>query len=238
MLCPSDTGRGNLFTGSGGNWARGNYGYNGIQFWPGPNWKNFYDAKNFPDHVKILNFQLGVGGFDCGKNRQVFDFKKITDGTTHTIVLAELRVGVNENDRRGVWAMGMCGSNVHCRHAGHAINDCSYSRDDILGGPALATDIGRDTLATQCMGVDPGVDASGQSTVKSRHPGGVLVAMADASVQFLGDFIDFGNLGVSELGGCMGCINDTIDFDMLEPDKFGVWQRLNVSRDNYTLENQ
>src|SRR3954452_420257 len=34
MLCPSDVGRGNLFQGSSGNWARGNYAYNAIQFWP------------------------------------------------------------------------------------------------------------------------------------------------------------------------------------------------------------
>src|SRR4051794_6513110 len=34
MLCPSDNGRGQKFEGNGGNWARCNYGYNAIQFWP------------------------------------------------------------------------------------------------------------------------------------------------------------------------------------------------------------
>jgi len=230
MLCPTDTGQGNRFQGSGGNWARGNYGYNAIQFWPGANWRNFYH-ESFPDHVKALIFNLGMGGFDNGENRQVLNFKQITDGTTHTIMLAELRVGVDERDRRGVWAMGMCASNTHCRHAGHAINDCTGSRDDIMGGPALAPDNGaRDALAAQCLGVDNNVNASGQSTVRSRHPGGAMIAMVDGSVHFLSDFIDFGDIGPE--------IGEYIEYDTgIDHTRFRVWQRLNISRDDHALGN-
>jgi prepilin-type N-terminal cleavage/methylation domain-containing protein/prepilin-type processing-associated H-X9-DG protein len=223
MLCPSDNGRGNWFQGSGGNWARGNYGYNAIEFWPGANWKLFYTD---PVYQKALIFNLGVGGFDNGETRQVFNFNRITDGTTHTIMLAELRVGVDERDRRGVWAMGMCGSNLHCRHAGHAINDCTRSRDDIMGGPQFASEI--DTLVAQCMGLDTNVPYSGQSTVRSRHPGGAMVAMADSSVQFLSDFIDFGDIGPE--------IGEYIEFETgNDSTRFRVWQRLNVSRDDHAI---
>jgi prepilin-type processing-associated H-X9-DG protein len=228
MLCPSDNGRGNLFQGSGGNWARGNYGYNAIEFWPGANWKLFYSSDPaYAQYPKALPFNLGVGGFDNGATRQVFNFKRISDGTTHTIMLAELRVGVDDRDRRGVWAMGMCGSNLHCRHAGHAINDCTRSRDDIMGGPQFATEI--DMLTAQCMGVDTNVPYSGQSTVRSRHPGGAMVAMADASVHFLADFIDFGDIGPE--------IGEYIDYETgKDYTRFRVWQRLNVSRDDHSLD--
>jgi prepilin-type N-terminal cleavage/methylation domain-containing protein len=228
MLCPSDNGRGNYFQGSGGNWARGNYGYNAIQFWPGSNWKNFYSTSPaFQQYPKALIYNLGVGGLDNGEIRQVFNYKRITDGTSHTIMLAELRVGIDERDRRGVWAMGMCGSNLHCRHAGHAINDCARSRDDIMGGPQFASEI--DALTAQCMGVDTNVPYSGQSTVRSRHPGGALVAMVDSSVHFLADFIDFGDIGPE--------IGEYIEYETgKDHTRFRVWQRLNISRDDHTLE--
>ena len=37
-------------------------------------------------------------------------------------MLAEMRVGLIRADRRGVWAMGMCGSNFHCRQAAFVHN--------------------------------------------------------------------------------------------------------------------
>ena len=131
MLCPSDMGRGNQFVDQRGTWARGNYGYNAIQFWPNEYvWKYRWSRRSglVDKYRPFYNFNIGMGGFDDTVNKMVLSIAKMTDGTTKTIALAELRVGLSEKDRRGVWAMGMCGSNIHCRHAGFSINSCSRVR--------------------------------------------------------------------------------------------------------------
>jgi prepilin-type N-terminal cleavage/methylation domain-containing protein/prepilin-type processing-associated H-X9-DG protein len=224
MLCPSDNGRGNKFQGSSGaqNWARGNYAYNAFEFWPG----DFVGFMTNPATKLLYNFNIGMGGMDNTDTRQVMSIKKITDGTTHTIMLSELRVGISNKDRRGVWAMGMCGSNIHCRHAGYPINDCGGYNDDIFGSADILSDTGVGTLNVECMALDTNVNASGQSTVRSRHPGGANVAMADGSVHFLSDFIDQGAFTIG------GYITDA----QTNQSVFRLWQRLNMSRDGYTTD--
>ena len=67
MLCPSDTGRGNKFAGTNGNWARGNYGYNAYQFWPNDQWDYFNDARI---ERRFLNATSAWGAWRtalCGK---------------------------------------------------------------------------------------------------------------------------------------------------------------------------
>jgi prepilin-type N-terminal cleavage/methylation domain-containing protein/prepilin-type processing-associated H-X9-DG protein len=226
MLCPSDIGRANLFQGGTGNqnWARGNYGYNAFEFWPNNGtWKKFFTD---PVYKPLYNFNMGVGGFDDGTDRQVLNFTKISDGTTKTIMLAELRVGLSPKDRRGVWAMGMCGSNMHCRHAGYAINDCGGFNDDIYTPSEITSEVSNNQMTTECMAIDTTVAASGQSTVRSRHPGGANVAMADASVHFLSDFIEQGAITIGE----------KIESNQTDPAIFKLWQRLNMSRDGYTTD--
>ncbi len=243
LLCPSDEGRGRKFEGNGGNWARCNYGYNGFQFWP-----NYYALKGFfggisgspsdPKWAPFYKYNLGVGGLEDGKRRQVLNMSKITDGSSKTIILAELRVGLSERDRRGVWAMGMCGSNIHCRCASKAINSCYSGDDDVYGKQDIIDDVGESRLKAECMMPDTSTDMSGQSVVRSRHPGGANAAMADGSVHFLSDFIDQGNINDD------GIINQadpngppTPSDDTYEAN-FRVWQRLLISRDGYSVKSQ
>jgi len=226
MLCPSDEGRGNKFEGSGGNWARGNYGYNSIEFWP--NSYVWWGMLNDPVLTPFYKMSMGVGGIeDQGQNRNVMSIKKIIDGTTKTVLLAELRVGLSNRDRRGVWAMGMCGSNMHCRHAASSINGC-IEDDDLFGDADVVADVGESKLRAECMMPSVGTNWSGQTIVRSRHPGGAMVAMCDASARFVSDFIDQGNI---RIGGYVG---DKRPADLL-PDNFRIWQRLLVSRDGFDV---
>lgn len=226
MLCPSDQGRGQPFTGGsfpGSSWARGNYGLNGFQFWP----NRFLAAAMRGDDgahagAQWVDFNIGMGGI----NGPVMRAARIQDGVSNTIMLAELRVGLSPRDRRGVWAMGMCGSNFHCRHAGLPVNSCGGFDDDVFGVDEIYEDVGAGSLAAECMQPDSGVNASGQSVVRSLHPGGAYAALADGSVHFISDFIDAGRLSI---GAYIGA-----DADDTAPEVFGVWPRLNVASDGFT----
>ncbi len=232
MLCPSDQGQGQRFTGGsfpGSSWARGNYGLNGFQFWPNAGLTKVMQgdlqgaSSAEKEAAEYAEFNLGMGGISGPK----MTMARITDGTTNTIMLAEMRVGLSERDRRGVWAMGMCGSNFHCRHAGLPINSCGGFDDDVFGVSDIYEDVGQNTLAIQCMQPDQSVNASGQSVVRSTHPGGAHVAMADGSTHFLSDFIETGEL---QVGGFIG--EDPVD---TTPEAFGVWPRLNMGADGYEV---
>jgi hypothetical protein len=225
MLCPTDDGRGRPYDGganSGGLWARGNYGYNsGLAL--------ILDNETVWDHTKSdadgieMTCGRGVGGAGVSST-----IAQITDGTSHTIALAELRSGRVPKDRRGVWAMQMIGSNLLGQHGSNYAggpNDCQAGTDDIRDHAEIATQAGGNaTLASDCMGVCDAEcgswNISAQAAVRSRHVGGVFAAMCDGSVQFISDFVDIGQ----ETTG-LSC----------KPQNFGVWQRLNCPDDGFPV---
>ena len=224
MLCPSDAGSGAVFSKSEstGEWARGNYGMNAFQFWPDTRFVKQAQGRDnsSPDMTPYLDYVIGMGAVNVTRS-----IRQITDGTTNTIMIGENRVGLSQRDRRGVWAMGMCGSNLHCRHAFngvHSPNSCAETGDDTYGSPDIIADVGLPTLLAECMGTD--TDKSAQSTVRSLHPGGVFAAFVDGSVRFVSDFIQPGNI---PFGAFIG-FNGQRD---IEDEVFGVWPRLNVSAD-------
>ena len=225
-LCPSDKGSGDRYVGgppgaTNRSWARLNYGYNAFQF--PPLQRSFFTdilgTSSSDEFSPMIDFNLGMGSYNHG-----LSIMQITDGTSNTIMLAEQRVGLGEKDRRGVWAMSMCGSNFHCRHAWNAnggINSCGPGTDDIYKAKDLIEEVGEALLLQECM--FPFDSSSAQSTVRSLHPGGAYVAMADASVRFLSDFIETNGGGFHYIGF------QTPNF---KPDtELKAWQRLNLSRD-------
>jgi prepilin-type N-terminal cleavage/methylation domain-containing protein len=226
--CPSDRGPASRYHGTfagkdSPNWARGNYGLNAFQFWPA----------SFNSIDPILgstwdNWNAGIGGINKSNS-----IAKITDGTSNTIMLGEMRVGVVEDDPRGVWALGMCGSNYHCRHVTNytwSPNSCYGGDDDLYNGPNIITEYGDQNLAAECMLPWSGGGLSGQSVMRSSHVGGIFVAMADASVRFISDFIDTGQQTAATADGRLGGPFNT------SPDNFRTWQRLNVASDGLPIQ--
>ena len=241
MLCPSDSGSGNPFSGSvttqgsgglsstGGNWARGNYALNGIQFWP-----DSYAGTDSYDGIYPDQWNVGVSHIVSGLR-----IGQISDGTSKTLMVSEIRVGLFPEDRRGVWAMGMCGSSFLCRHATHGPsgpNACGGKDDDILMDGATLNQ-NRAALDAECMGIGYN-QRSGESIVRSVHPGGVNGALADASVRFISDFIESGTQPFQGTIGAkiLSAPPAPASAGSTTPELFGAWQRLNVSRDGYTLD--
>lgn len=204
MLCPSDQSLGGHFTGNGGNWARGNYALNGGLGYIG-NFAQWWTRWPYARGISTIN--------RSGK------ISKIKDGTSKTLMIGELRIGLSARDRRGTWAMGLCGSSIHCEHGANGINSpnsCGPGDEDIFGRDDIVADVGEDRLIAECMFPSVSWPYSAQSVVRSQHTGIVQVAFADGSAHAISDFIGAGTQGAG-----------------LDPDpaKYGIWQRLNGAAD-------
>jgi prepilin-type N-terminal cleavage/methylation domain-containing protein len=216
LLCPSDQPRAQCFVGNsaeGDNWARGNIGANGgnahlLNLGSRTDWAIDGSGPGWMDR-----YRGGVMGPNVSRS-----IVQIRDGTTNTILLAELRIGVSEHDRRGTWAMGCAGASaIYQQGAGgdaNGPNACNDSSDDLKDcGYLKGTSPGNATLLDRCMGCHA-ASSNNQATTRSVHQGGVFVTFADGSVHFISDFIQLGtNVG----------------------DDMAVWDRLNAARDGLVI---
>jgi prepilin-type processing-associated H-X9-DG protein len=104
--------------------------------------------------------------------------RDITDGASHTVMLSEVIAGTSgTGDLRGSWVSDMMCGYTHLRTPNSPIPD------------RLQSGVYCDSTKAPCTG-----DSPCWSTLivaaRSKHPGGVNVAMADNAVRFVTNFID------------------------------------------------
>jgi type II secretory pathway pseudopilin PulG len=161
-LCPSDDGA-LLNTQDWGTFSLGNY----HAFFGGLNLRGAVDGKHL---------ELGPMGIDFGAR-----LKDITDGSSKTMILGEyLRSRGGPLDQRGmIWGDQPAYGSVYTQ-----LSPNSGSPDLIYIGWCD----NQPNANLPCIQGDTGPNNTAAS--RSRHPGGVYVAMADSSVRFVSDDVD------------------------------------------------
>jgi prepilin-type N-terminal cleavage/methylation domain-containing protein len=212
MLCPTDQYNQVKFQGTatqGDNWARGNYAANvGLgATHPLPKLPQQPAGIMGPESEGWRHrLSRGVMGPNCAST-----IAQITDGTSKTVMIAEIRAGVVEGDMRGTWAFGHAGGNLLAFHGwggdDNGPNYCGENSDDI-GGTGFSCQ-GNLQLQAECM-TCYGPGSYDQATARSMHAGGIFAAMCDGSVQFISDDI--------ETNGAFGTCCTPWDFLMLSQD--------------------
>jgi len=183
MICPTDTGHDDKCQQNGGDWARGNYAAN-------------------VGNQRLNDFNGGTAsaGWQNTRRRGVMGLNaactiaQIKDGTSNTLLLSEVRVGLHPIDRRGTWAMGTAGASAlswfGCGGDDNGINPSNDNSDDIQNCNDLPQAI-KDRLMIERMSCWLPCP-SYQAAPRSRHAGGVHAAFADGSVHFLSENLENG----------------------------------------------
>jgi len=202
LVCPEDPNPTDKFVDDGGNWARGSYAANGSNdrmsnCRPGGNgWRD-------PNRRGLMAVNVALGALT-----------EVKDGTSNTLMISEVKIGLTNRDRRGTWAMGTAGASVLFWHGfsgdANGPNHCGDNSDDIKGCNNLDYNRLRQACMT-CWRPCP----NWQATARSYHADGVFGCLADGSVQFLSNRIS--NTG--RFGGCCS-----------------VWDRLIASQDGVPMD--
>jgi prepilin-type N-terminal cleavage/methylation domain-containing protein len=232
MVCPSDSYAvpGNAFTGTGlgigvagGVWARGDYAANTTpmyDIWDGLG-ATLYGVSGINGPIWTNNSSRGVMGMN-----NACEMKQISDGTSKTIAVAEIRADTAVGYVRGCWALPYGPSSLW----GHGSHMTRGNHWDV--GPNYAGDSGGNTgdntyscaASTALVQLGMGCVSDQWTPItgpKSQHPGGLQTVFCDGSVHWMDDTIQCGN------GGVLGAATN-----------IGYYEMLFLSADAGTLPNE
>ena len=205
FLCPSDNPTAEPFQFPGGDpdlkMARGNYAANAA------NGLFTLESSWLPHTQGIMD-----------ANRSL-NFAQIKDGTSQTMLLGEIRIGVHKHDQRGTWALGTPGASSLW---GHGIlpagvpNPTIADAETIMYGDAVTSTMTAQWLIDRGMSLT-NTSSNQQSVVRSAHPGGAHVAMCDGRVIFVADSIQ--------------SVPDIYAAGIEYEDRMGLWQRMISAND-------
>ncbi len=213
LLCPSDSAQGRFYAhptfANGRAFAKGNYA-----------------AYSCPEHSDSSRVWPGA------LIHQPQELRRVSDGTSNTIMITEVRTREDPNDERGAWAIAwpattILGADMHGKTANpggnigdQMVGEVTYLPDvDVEKGalpPNKPPASGNDDGLRDCpLGseIDRLSDLEGMpcnhlgshtAAPRSLHPGGVNGANIDGSVRYLQDEISPSVLGL------IICINDGI----------------------------
>ncbi|MDZ7617879.1 MAG: DUF1559 domain-containing protein [Patescibacteria group bacterium] len=211
MKCPSDPNNQTKYNGLAGSgtsnhgdhWARGNYAANGGMGFQSVTTHCTAGGTAGSGCAAMATSQgwqdrrvRGVMGANASST-----MAQIRDGTSNTILLAEIRAGVVEHDIRGVWALSGAGPSSVWAHGfigdANGPNPAGLLVDDVEGCAEVVATVGsHEALAAMGMGCCCNYSASRvnwQAAARSLHPGGVMTCFADGSVHFIGNSIETNN---------------------------------------------
>lgn len=141
-----------------------------------------------------------------GAVNHVVRMRDITDGTSNTVAVDELRGGLNDRDLRGSWAMPGLGSGTAALFNDGSVPNSKEPQSDDMENCAVAG-----LLGIPPMGCFDST-STGQMTARSLHTGGIQALLADGSVRFISDNID----------------SSRAPNDCGPADQRGVWQKIHT----------
>lgn len=237
MLCPEDPNNQQPFMGGtkpktfhlGSNWARGNYAANASLGYmkSGGNQGDAATKDSYEWSKETWSNRDAFRGV-MGANTST-KIANITDGTSYTILAAEIRSGVVEFDSRGVWALGGGPPSALWAHGyfGDAAgpNSPELLSDDVISCTDIIIEFGGPIpLAKEGMPCASGNKGNYQQTARSSHNGGIFSVFCDGSVHFIQDSVEI------SLEGYLAT------YDQPSGPVTSIWDRLNLSADSGSID--
>ncbi len=198
--CPSDLNSRTPYVNGNGSWGRMDYGLNMSAVYS-DRLKGRSDS-DFDTYWKDVRCR-GISMLD-----RSISSEEIKDGKSNTILICEIRAGVNTKDSRGTWALPSIANGV-CAHLWWG-DGCNGPNCMLWNGDDTPTcnNIGFDStemlrLKMPCQGH---VAYHNQQAARSMHSGGVHTCFADGSTHWISE-----NIQLSKDGTYQGCVWDCLN---------------------------